>query len=219
MLSNAQAKKLWINRTIDLKGELALDYLEKKYVNNKRSEIWLIIRNSFAMFWMWMFLLLLGSYFLMWKANANENKKQILDNKIEKFCNLHKEADDLVYWYKSSTRCTLIWQAQIRFETKQCTLWSANKNNCFWLKREEFLSFNDKTKSIEFWVNRYYKYDKYKTIHQIIYWWCYISPKDKQYKCFNGYTYTKEHQKTYYKFVKEYYKINNKNYGKRIKNT
>jgi len=161
---------------------------------------------------------------LLPKTYADEEQiNDILDNKIKKFCWLHKLADELYFEEDMKTRCTLILQAIYRFET--WNLKSYTWNNIFnfrspWLKsnREEkykitwikwwFLIFEDKTNCIKFAVDRFYKYDRYKTISQVISWWCYISPVDNKKKCFQWYTFTEWHQKNYTFFVKEYYKNN-----------
>ena len=131
----------------------------------------------------------------------------ILDQKIEKFCKSHHLANELNYWIESYKRCILIWQAQFRYEAYSCNkiVW----NNCFnfkskgikkswytdfwvyWIKKW-YLLFPDKTNSIKFWVNRYYLYDKKKTIRQIV----------------EDFTATKEHWSWYSLYIKTYYKNN-----------
>ena len=149
----------------------------------------------------------------------------ILDKKIEKFCYNHKLANDTYEKFDKSfkIRCTLIWQAQLRFESQKCkkVIW----NNCFWFRSEVvkeeweknywvtwiknwFLTFKDKTNSIKFWVDRFYKIERFKTIYQIINWWSYISPIDWELKTFNWYTMTIEHRPNYTKYVSDYYKKN-----------
>ena len=131
----------------------------------------------------------------------------VLDQKIDKFCKSHKFANELNYWVENYKRCILIWQAQLKYEAYSCSkvVW----NNCFnfkspgikkswytdfwvyWIKRQ-YLLFPDKTKSIEFWVNRYYLYDRKKTIRQIV----------------EDFTATKEHWSWYSLYIKTYYKNN-----------
>ena len=149
-------------------------------------------------------ILILLLFSLHFGVYANE----ILDEKIERFCMEHKEANESYFKETHWERCTKIWQAQYRFETRSCTIWSANINNCFWLKRTKFLEFENKTESIKFWVNRYYKYEKYKTISQIIKGWYYESPITWQTYYLQGYTLTTSHQNNYYNFVKNYFHNN-----------
>lgn len=139
---------------------------------------------------------------------CNADLWEILDNKIERFCRQHELANEQVYdnkWWKLSSwrRCTVIWQAQIRMETTQCTKWLAlTKKNCFWLKwkNNRFITFKDYTWSIKAWVNRYYRLDRYKNIFTIVFW----------YKK-NGnrwYWYTATDKQVYYNFVRKYF-LNN----------
>ena len=160
------------------------------------------------------YLLLLALLFTGYTANAND--VDVLDNKIEKFCNEHKLAKESTFDYKGTKmtngeRCTLIGQAQIRMETQSCTKGMAlTLNNCFWLKTlwtNEFRKFSDNTKSIEYWTMRYYKYDYTKTIHEIVYWyWMLDKWGDWTYKWMYGYSWTdKEH---YYQYVRKYFNDN-----------
>lgn len=159
------------------------------------------ILNIF-LWWCWLYWIICSYY----QSDANYT---VLDQKIEKFCKLHQEANNKNFWVENYKRCISIWQAQIRFETINCKsyVW----NNCFnfrspWIKKEWqekfwvnnirwwFLVFPDKTNSIKFWVNRYYIYDQKKTIRQIV----------------EDFTFTKEHRNNYTLFVKEYYYETNK---------
>ena len=152
-------------------------------------------------------------------------KYDVLDKKIERFCFNHYMSNDIYEWFNESfkIRCTLIWQAQIRFESKQCN--KVIGNNCFWFRsptikqewkdkywviwiKNGFLVFKDKTNSIKFWVDRFYKIERYKTVYQIINWWSYISPIDWEVKTFEWFTMTIEHRPSYTKFIKNYYSKN-----------
>lgn len=151
-------------------------------------------------------------------VNANE----IMDEKIKKFCYEKKWNDYYNFWkenWNNWFRCTSILQSIYRFET--WNLKSYTWNNIFNFKapncRKEwvekywcviknwFLTFPDKTKSIEFAVDRYYKYDVYKTINQIIAWWYYCSPVTWWCWEINWFTHTKEDHKNYVYFVKKYF--------------
>ena len=140
------------------------------------------------------------------------NTKQLLQTlRIE--CNKHKEANDVFYRYKLKDRCYWIGASQLMFETRWCIVWAwAKYNNCYWFKRKQFIRFKTKNDSIKFYVQRFYKYDKYKTIRQIISWWCYVSPADNRYKCFPWFTANKEHQYNYYNYVKKFF--SKQNYSK-----
>ena len=73
--------------------------------------------------------------------------------------------------------------------------------------------FENKIDSIRFAVDRYYKYDLYKTIREIIAWGCYISPIDWRFKCFDGFAHTTtERHENYIFAVRQYYKNNIANY-------
>lgn len=161
-------------------------------------------------------------WFLFEKTYADEwDEKHILDIKIEKFCKLHELSSEIYFEEDMWTRCSLILQAIYRFET--WNLKSYVWNNIFnfrspWIKkawkdnywvneiRWWFLVFPDKTNSIKFAVDRFYRIDRYKTISQVIWWWCYVSPVDNKKKCFSWYTFTEWHHNNYISFVKEYYK-------------
>lgn len=142
---------------------------------------------------------------------ANENLQEYLKDK----CNKHELALEYSHWKDNENnweRCYRIGSAQLVFETKWCTIWAWELyNNCFWFKRKSFIEFNTKEESIDFYVDHYYKYQRYKTIKQItmdsyycspITWWC------GQIK---GFSYTIEHQKSYYTFVKDYFNNNKEN--------
>lgn len=171
---------------------------------------------------------------LFWKGVYAINE-DILDQKIAKFCYKHELADKL-YWVQTHwLRCTLILQGQIRHETLNCTIWNWLKNNCFWFrgnKRTDWekeywmyydwtwsYRFNDKTWSIRFAVDRYYKYDRYKTITQIIKWGWYCSPVTWWCGKINWFARTTEEKYNNYIYnVRQYFKTNvsqlSKQYGK-----
>lgn len=147
------------------------------------------------------------------KVSAN------LDEKIEKFCNSHELSKEVYFKENMGKRCTLIWQAQIRFESKSCekVIW----NNCYWFRawfvKEEwkklwvtwinkwFLTFKDKTSSIIFYVDHFYKWQRYKTISQIVWWWKYCSPKTGWCGNIDWFTHTISHIPNYIAFVKKYF--------------
>ena len=122
----------------------------------------------------------------------------------------------------TKTRCTLIWQAQIRYESVKCkkVIW----NNCFWFRawkvkkewkdlwviwvKKWFLTFKTKEDSIKFYANHFYKFQRYKSISQIIGWWYYCSPKSWWCGNIDGFTHTKDHIPNYLDYVKKYYKNN-----------
>lgn len=166
----------------------------------------------------WILILL----FIIARCNKSEASHDILDEKIKRFCYEHKGSKYENFWefWKSNWfRCTAILQAIYRFETWH--LKSYQWNNIFNFKaptcRKEwidkywcevknwFLRFPDKTKGIEFAIDRYYKYDVYKTIWQIIGGWYYCSPVSWWCWNINWYTHTKEDQPYYIDFVKKYF--------------
>lgn len=138
----------------------------------------------------------------------NENLKEYLKQK----CYTHKLAKEYSHWkynWTNAERCYLIWTAQMYYETKLCTVWAGKLyNNCYWFRANWFMRFKTKQESIDWYVNRYYKYDRYKTISQIIYWWCYISPVDWRHKCFSWFTFSEKHKNNYYTYVKNYFHEN-----------
>lgn len=147
--------------------------------------------------------------------------KEILDEKIDKFCLAHEKANWQAFtWVLNSTRCRNILKPIYRFETGQ--LKSYVWNNIFnfrsptikkiWTEkygvteiRWWFLVFPDRTKSIEFAVDRFYLYDYRKTIEQIIAWWCMYNLKWK-YVCFKGYTLTSSHWESYINYITKFAK-------------
>lgn len=131
---------------------------------------------------------------------ANKNSKlDVLDKYLEEQCinynGKFKSEKWVEYhkWYTSVERCILIWKGQLRFETNWCKKWNWEKNNCFWfrgwvsLKREKeygmkydwtwSYSFKTDKDSVRFYVDRFYEFDLYKTVSQIIEGWSYISPR------------------------------------------
>lgn len=123
-------------------------------------------------------------------------------------------------------RCTLILQAISQFETN--FLRDYHNNNIFnfrwweWMKTvkekwknlwviwysNRFLKFDSIESSISFAVDRFYTYDRYKTIKMIIFWWSYISPITWELKVFDWFTMTKADRPNYYNFLKKYYNEN-----------
>lgn len=153
-------------------------------------------------------------------VNAEEKDiKIILDEKIDKFCNSHELATQEYFtWTTNGERCANILKPIYIFET--WNLKSYVWNNIFnfrspsikkiWTEKygvEEirwwFLVFPDKTKSIQFAVDRFYLYDYRKTIDQIISGWCYHN-KHWKYVCFKGYTLTEQHHESYINFIKNF---------------
>jgi hypothetical protein len=142
---------------------------------------------------------------LFWVSEAKENYK-VFDEKVNKFCDYYGK------WFKKEevSKCKLLWQSQMRFENGK--VW----NNLYnfksikikeeWKKvwvigiKKNFLLFKDKSSSIKFFVDRYYKIDYRKTIRQVIAWWCYYNLK-KKYVCFDGFTLTKEDQENYINYI------------------
>lgn len=156
-------------------------------------------------------------------ANDTENINDILDSKIKRFCNEHKLSKEVYFEDSMWDRCRLMLQGIYRFET--WNLRSYVWNNIFnfrspaikkewrekyWVSKIKnwFLVFPDRTNSIKFAVDRFYRIDRYKTIRMIIAWWCYISPVDSKKKCFPWYTFTEEHKDNYISYLKNYYKNN-----------
>lgn len=159
--------------------------------------------------------------------------EQILDSKIVRFCKAHKWAEETTYWAGWDRmlmweRCALILQAQYRFETKSCMddAGSTSKyNNCFgfrwgikkewkekyWasLNQNKDLVFPDKTNSIKFGVDRFYKVDRYKPISVIIRWGCYYSPAQQRTVCGRAFAQTSEvRYYNYIWFTKKYFREN-----------
>lgn len=221
MLTQKQAKKLWFEPTVNVK--LMID---KEYVNNNENKTikdkiinWLI---SFV------FVAWIVNLFIVWMlffstANASEEINTILDTKIERFCNEHDKSDEVYFEHNMWYRCTLILQATYRFETWNLKsyvwnnifnfrspaikkIWTEN----YWVKniRWWFLVFPDKTNWIKFAVDRYYKFDRYKTIKQIIGWWYYCSPITKWCGNIQWFTYTEWDKYNYISYVKKYFKDN-----------
>lgn len=157
-------------------------------------------------------------------VRAEENISDILDKKIDKFCLAHEKADVVIFtWSTSWQRCANILKPIYRYETWH--LKSYVWNNIFnfrspkikkiWTEkygvkeiRWWFLVFPDRTKSIEFAVDRFYLYDYRKTIKQIIAWWCYYNTHWK-YVCFNWYTLTSSHWENYINYIKNFIKWKN----------
>lgn len=167
--------------------------------------------------WLIIFLII----FWIVKADDDVDNKIIYDELIEKECLLHTWSWELFFEDTSWYRCIKILQWIYRFETD--FLRAYNNKNIFnfrspklkkqWKKEfwaiwvnNWFIVFDNEYNSIRFAVDRFYKYDKYKTITQIISWWCYISPVDNIKKCFWWFTLTKEHWTNYIFFMKKYYK-------------
>lgn len=165
----------------------------------------------------------LTSWIIPKTSASEESIDDILDSKIKRFCWEHELSDELYFEEDMNTRCTLILQGIYRFET--WNLKSYVWNNIFnfrspaikkqwkekyWVNeiRWWFLVFPDKTNSIKFAVDRFYRVDRYKTIKMIVWWWCYISPVDSKKKCFPWYTFTEEHKNNYISYLKNYYKNN-----------
>ena len=157
-------------------------------------------------------LLILGVIFtfigIISKTNANDDYKQYL----KELCYNHKLAKEISHWlndWNNAERCYLIWKAQAKFETNWGKLWAGKThNNIYWFRANWFMYFEDKKDSIERYVNRFFTYDRFKTISQIISWGCYISPIDWIYKCFPWFTFDLHHQPEYTKFVKNYFLTN-----------
>lgn len=130
------------------------------------------------------FLSLLGSYFFTY---ANE---EIFDEKIERFCKSHELSN-----IETSKKCMWVLKAQMRFETWY--LEKVSNNNLFnfrspaikkiWTEKywvielnNLYLVFSDKTKSIEFAVNRFFIFDVNDDIKKIVDDFCDATPKVKE---------------------------------------
>lgn len=141
-------------------------------------------------------------------VSANEDFKQYL----KEWCYNHELAKKYSHWkndWNNWERCYKIGSAQAKYETNWGKLWAwKTHNNIYWFRRHWFMYFENKWESIDWYVNRYYKFDRYKTINQIVSWGCYVSPIDWIYKCFPWFTFNEEHQKNYYEFVKDYFNKN-----------
>lgn len=166
-------------------------------------------------------LLLLTIFFISICSVNAENINDILDEKIEKFCFDNKIAKKTEQDFKQNnwTRCTNILQGIYRFET--WNLKSYTWNNIFnfrsptckkdWIEKYNceiknwFLTFPNKTTSILFAIDRYYKYDYRKTVEQIIAGGCYYNLK-WVYVCFDWFTLTKEHHRNYIDFILNFIK-------------
>ncbi len=149
-----------------------------------------------------------------------------INQTIETKCFEHSWADELYFDDNMWVRCSLILQWITQFETDY--LRAYRYNNIFNFKapsvkkeweeiwvtwtKNWFLVFDNVESSIEFAVNRFYRFERYKTIKQIVAGGCYTSPVDWKYKCFDWYTINIKDRPNYIKFLKKYYKNNLKNY-------
>lgn len=158
-------------------------------------------------------LLLISSEIVYWKE---ENK--ILDKKINKFCDLYwkwytpkqikrcKWSAKAIYVFETWNLRSYVWQNIFNFRSPTI---KKERSEKYWVIsiRWWFLVFKDKTSSIKFYVQRYYKYDFRKTTKQIVSWWSYYNLKWK-YVIFLWYTHTwsqKEHI-NYINFINKYIK-------------
>jgi hypothetical protein len=146
-----------------------------------------------------------------------------LDEKIERFCMEHPKANERFFNETHWERCILLAKWQARFETWMGTLWVwPTHNNIYGFRspsiRKEwsdnfwviwiyggFLVFKDQTNSIKFYVNRFYTFDKYKTIRQITHWGRYVSPVTWRVFYLQGFTHTLEHQDSYHDYLRNFY--------------
>ena len=132
-------------------------------------------------------------------ASANQTYN---DFDIDYYCQTHERADEYQFGFQYGTngeRCSAIGRAQYRFENVSNPY--LVRHNIFWLRRNWIIQFNTTEDGIKFWVDRYYKYEYRKTIHQIIFGWCYHNLQWR-WVCFSGYSHTKSHQASYYNYVK-----------------
>jgi hypothetical protein len=95
------------------------------------------------------------------KCNAQEIKKIHYDNALEvnNDVELVRYIKDSCKSEKNPLRCMSSAIAIMKHETQNCTIWSANINNCFWLRdRYWFMQFKTKQASFERWLISYQRY-------------------------------------------------------------
>ena len=171
-------------------------------------------------------LLLVLTPMLAQAEEINRDYISTINSKIEKECMSNSWSWEVYFEDSMWVRCTLILQWLTQFETN--FLRDYKNNNIFnfrgweWMLTirdkwknlwvvwysNRFLVFDNVDSSIRFAVDRFFTYDRYKTIKQIIFWGLYISPVDWELKVFDWFTMTIEHRPNYYKFLKNYYSEN-----------
>lgn len=150
---------------------------------------------------LWLITLLFWS--TIWRA-AQENEWRI-DLMIVQACSEHPQAKDILFTDQiSGRRCQAIMRLHRRFEDVR-----THYNNVWGYMRDwRIMRFNTIRQWIEFWVSRYYKYERCKPIKAIMYWWGY-EWCDWTRKIWIPYSYTD--QNTYYWFMKnefwDYYNL------------
>jgi hypothetical protein len=143
-----------------------------------------------------------------------------LDEKILKYCKENKLAKEKEFWQENYKRCYWILKGIYRFETwnLKSYVWNNIFNfrsptikkewkEKFWVIeiRWWFLVFVNKTSSIRFAVNHFYKYNYRKSVKQIISWWSYYNLK-WQFVSFKWFTHTgtQEEHNNYIAFIKKH---------------
>jgi len=151
-------------------------------------------------------------------VNAKSDENKILDKKINKFCDLYwkwytkaeikkcKWSAKAVYRFETWNLKSYVWQNIFNFRSPTIKKERSEKYGVIDI-RWWFLVFKDKTNSIKFYVQRFYKYDRRKTVTQIVSWWCYYNLK-KRYVCFKWYTHTwsQEEHNNYIHFINKFIK-------------
>ena len=147
-------------------------------------------------------------YFTICLFITNWYETDIVDFQLEQACNSFDNSNEYQFdeqWGTNWERCTLIWQAQYRFENVSKPY--LDVNNIFWFRRHWIVEFNSVEDGVIFYANRYFKYEYRKTISQIVAWWCYYNLSNN-WVCFSWYTLTKAHQYSYSWFIKRYFILN-----------
>lgn len=137
----------------------------------------------------------------------------VFDKKVNKYCEFYGK------WFKQSEikRCKGAGKAQMRFENWKVwnNLYNFKSINVktewkkywvIWIKKN-FLLFKDKSSSIAFFAQRFYKFDYRKTTKQLVSGWCYYNLK-KKYVCFDWFTlsWTKQEHSNYIGFIDSFIK-------------
>lgn len=166
---NSKAKKLWMNRTIDLRYSNAVDYIDKKQTASFKQKT--INFLTITCFWFWVLTLSFIMYLAfagIFKADASDMQTEIRKARIEACTQAYYEYQEWVdSRYKHSEQNVIIRCATFSslVFAKESWYWKSNRClnhlNCYWLKN---LSVDLKPLewiNVEVVDNRFLKFENY----------------------------------------------------------
>ena len=180
MISNKQAKELWMDYTIDLKRIKAEEYLRdnpiKETIFDKFSIIMFYIGCITVCY------ILIGILTPNISFGANTSIQEGIRQERLAICESEYKKSEIneqfIYKQVPAVRCATYMTLIYAFESD---FWKSNKciekKNCHWMKwngRDHpagFINFGTYTEGREWFANRYWKWHYKKNVNTMIRWW------------------------------------------------